>query len=57
MEDVKCNFCGLTIDEVDHMVAGPDVHICNGCIELCTEIWEEFKKEKSGVYLEEEEEG
>ncbi|MDL2324429.1 ATP-dependent Clp protease ATP-binding subunit ClpX [Ruminococcaceae bacterium OttesenSCG-928-A16] len=30
-----CNFCGKTQDEVERMIIGPGVNICNECIELC----------------------
>lgn len=38
---VKCSFCGKTQDQVNRIVAGPGVYICNECIELCSEIIEE----------------
>ena len=34
----KCSFCGRTPDQVHSMVAGPNVNICNECIELCNDI-------------------
>ena len=37
-ETRRCAFCGKTQDEVQRMVAGPGVCICNECIELCHEI-------------------
>lgn len=30
-----CNFCGKTQDDVERMIIGPGVNICNECIELC----------------------
>lgn len=30
-----CSFCGKSQDEVDRMIIGPGVNICNECIELC----------------------
>lgn len=33
-----CSFCGKTQDEVGKLVAGPNVYICDECIELCNEI-------------------
>lgn len=30
-----CNFCGKSQDEVERMIIGPGVNICNECIELC----------------------
>lgn len=34
----KCSFCGKSERHVETMVAGPDVHICNECVEFCQEI-------------------
>jgi ATP-dependent Clp protease ATP-binding subunit ClpX len=36
--DCKCSFCGKDQDEVEKLIAGPDVYICDECIELCNEI-------------------
>ncbi|MFO7612215.1 MAG: ATP-dependent Clp protease ATP-binding subunit ClpX [Clostridia bacterium] len=36
----KCSFCGKSQNQVDRIIAGPGVHICNECIELCNEIME-----------------
>jgi len=36
--DCNCSFCGKSQDEVDKLIAGPDVYICDECIELCNEI-------------------
>ncbi len=33
-----CSFCGKSQDIVKKLVAGPDVYICDECIELCNEI-------------------
>ena len=30
-----CSFCGKPQDQVDRMIIGPGVYICNECIELC----------------------
>jgi ATP-dependent Clp protease ATP-binding subunit ClpX len=34
----RCSFCGLNEDEVATLIEGPDVWICNSCVELCTTI-------------------
>ncbi len=34
----KCSFCGRTADQVESLVAGPNVNICNECIALCNDI-------------------
>ena len=36
-----CNFCGRSGDEVERLIAGPGVFICNECIEVCRNILEE----------------
>lgn len=39
--NLKCSFCGKTQDQVKKLIAGPDVCICDECIELCNEILDE----------------
>ncbi|MEE4243415.1 MAG: ATP-dependent Clp protease ATP-binding subunit ClpX [Desulfopila sp.] len=36
--DCNCSFCGKNQDEVNKLIAGPDVFICDECIDLCNEI-------------------
>jgi ATP-dependent Clp protease ATP-binding subunit ClpX len=36
--DCICSFCGKDQEEVGKLIAGPDVFICDECIELCNEI-------------------
>ena len=44
---LKCSFCGKTQDQVKKLIAGPDVYICDECVELCNEILdEEFFEQK-----------
>ena len=53
---LKCSFCGKTQDQVKKLIAGPEVYICDDCVELCNEILdEEFfeNKEKDGENPEE----
>lgn len=33
-----CSFCGRSGDEVEKLIAGPGVYICNECIEVCSNI-------------------
>jgi ATP-dependent Clp protease ATP-binding subunit ClpX len=37
----KCSFCGKSQKQVDKLISGPGVYICDECIELCNEIIEE----------------
>lgn len=39
--ECKCSFCGKNQDDVEKLIAGPDVYICDECIELCNEIVQE----------------
>lgn len=34
----SCSFCSKSRDEVRKLVAGPSVHICDECVELCRSI-------------------
>ena len=40
-KQLRCSFCGKPQDQVRRLIAGPNVYICNECIELCQEIIEE----------------
>ncbi len=35
---IRCSFCGKTQEQVDKLIAGPGVYICDECIELCMGI-------------------
>jgi len=35
---ITCSFCGKHQDEVSKLIAGPNVYICDECIDLCNEI-------------------
>jgi len=51
-DKLKCSFCGKTQDQVKKLIAGPEVYICDECVELCNEILdEEFfeNKDKDGI--------
>ena len=41
MDAVHCSFCGKSQDEVNKIVAGPGVYICNECVDLCQQIIEQ----------------
>jgi len=44
---LRCSFCGKSQDEVEKIIAGPTVYICNECIELCNDIIEEERAKES----------
>ncbi|PMC80496.1 ATP-dependent Clp protease ATP-binding subunit ClpX [Aerococcus viridans] len=48
---IHCSFCGKSQDEVDKIIAGPGVYICNECVALCQEIIdEEVSQEREESY-------
>ncbi|HAR63184.1 MAG: ATP-dependent Clp protease ATP-binding subunit ClpX [Candidatus Margulisiibacteriota bacterium] len=34
----RCSFCGKTQNEVDRLIAGPGIYICDECVVLCKNI-------------------
>ena len=38
---VRCSFCGKREAQVRRIIAGPNVYICNECIDLCNGILQE----------------
>ena len=37
-KSLHCSFCGKTEDQVERLIAGPGVYICNECVMLCDEM-------------------
>ena len=37
-ETIRCSFCGKKQEQVNRIIAGPNVFICNECVELCSGI-------------------
>ena len=33
--ELVCNFCGRSQKQVDQLILGPGVNICNECIDMC----------------------
>jgi len=40
VEEARCSFCGKSQKEVNRLIAGPGVQICDQCVELCTSLIE-----------------
>jgi len=36
--ELSCSFCGKTQADVQRLIAGPDVYICDECVSLCNDI-------------------
>ena len=37
-EEIRCSFCGKSRDEVNKLIAGQGVYICDECVKICDEI-------------------
>ena len=37
---INCSFCGKSVEQVQKIIQGPSVHICNECVVLCNGIME-----------------
>ena len=37
-EKLDCSFCGKGRNDVEKLIAGPNVYICNECVKLCANI-------------------
>lgn len=40
-KNVRCSFCNKSQEQVRKIIAGPDVYICDECVDICAEIMEE----------------
>ena len=48
---LNCSFCGKEQSKVKKLIAGPNIYICNECVDLCNDILlEENKNEKEEVF-------
>ncbi|MGD8769582.1 MAG: ATP-dependent Clp protease ATP-binding subunit ClpX [Desulfobacterales bacterium] len=45
-DNLFCSFCGKNQKEVQKLIAGPAVYICDECIQLCSEIIEEEREKE-----------
>ncbi len=52
---VRCSFCGKSQENAKRIVAGPNVYICDECIDLCKNIVENEFYEEEQYTLEQEE--
>ena len=40
-DEIRCSFCGKTQNEVKRLISGPNVYICDECVNVCMDILEE----------------
>jgi hypothetical protein len=48
---IWCSFCGKSNTEVDKLVGGPGVQICNECVALADAIIDEYRDKPNEVRL------
>ena len=36
--DPRCSFCGRGQNQVEKIITGSSVHICNACVKLCNDV-------------------
>jgi hypothetical protein len=48
---IWCSFCGKSNTQVDRLVAGPGVQICNECVALAEGIIEEYRDKSPELRL------
>ncbi len=41
IRQLRCSFCGKTEEQVKKLIEGPGVYICNECVDLCYDIFED----------------
>ena len=46
--NIKCSFCGKLQSQVERLIAGQGVYICNECIDLCSDIL--YNKENDLIF-------
>lgn len=51
---IRCSFCGKSQEEVERIIAGPKVYICDECVKVCTNIIENDLYEDSELTYEQE---
>ncbi|HIL08538.1 MAG TPA: ATP-dependent Clp protease ATP-binding subunit ClpX [Candidatus Latescibacteria bacterium] len=47
--NVTCSFCGKGVDQVEKIIQGPSVHICNECVGLCNEVLVEENQQEPNL--------
>ncbi len=40
-KSIRCSFCGKRQEQVKRMLSGPNVYICNECVDLCSSLLHE----------------
>jgi len=56
-EKILCSFCGKSLDEVEFLIKGPGVYICDECVAVCQMLvkWEREARERKPFKIKKEE--
>ncbi len=46
---IRCSFCGKNAEQVEKIITGPSVHICNECVGMCNDILTEESQKEAQV--------
>ena len=49
-KSLRCSFCGRSEEQVERMIQGPGVRICDSCIRLCMSILDDEEQKSSGSH-------
>ena len=48
-QDRRCSFCNKSQRFVKKLVAGPNVHICDECVDICLDILNQTKEQVTAI--------
>ncbi len=51
-KSVRCSFCGKRQEEVERIIAGSGVYICNECVHLCMSILDDAEEVPESFHME-----
>jgi len=54
MKEITCSFCGKTTPNEKargHVIAGPNVFICRGCVEICIGVFSSSDPERRDLQI------
>ena len=46
----RCSFCNKSQDDVQKLIAGPSVYICDECVEVCADIIDREREQSTGNF-------
>ena len=50
-KQLACNFCGKYREDVEKLISGPDVYICNECVTLSYQPLSALCREEARIVL------